>query len=667
MAVLSVVAYHAFPGWMKGGFIGVDVFFVISGYLISTIIFQNLDNGTFGLCEFYARRIRRIFPALLIVLVSSYIFGWFALLADEYKHLGKHIVGGAGFVSNIVLWNEAGYFETSSETTPLLHLWSLGIEEQFYILWPLLLCIAWKRNLSLFTITIGFAIVSFYLNVSGVSNNAVATFYSPQTRFWELLCGSLLAWVMLYKKDVLTPVEVKLDGWLSSATHPEKPGSNRRLLSNFLSFFGLALLLYGVWRINKQWSFPGKLALVPVLGAVLIIWAGPEALVNRVIFSNRVAVWFGLISFPLYLWHWPLLSFSRIVESKVPDLSIRMVVVNLAVVLAWLTYRLVERPLRIGKHSKNVVFILSVLMALSAFIGYETFRKDGLRFRPPVKVIEQMLEDKILPVGTRGSDGSCEKLLDLNTVEGSACLANSEKPDVLIVGDSHAMALNSAAYVGKVGVKTLLIGAHGCVPLVGYAVVKDGVHREACDALVKQVADAILRYGSIRTVVLATRGPYYFTGEGFGVEGKSRYAIVPSGGKAGTQSEMFRDGYSDFVSKLTLMKKEVVFVIDEPELGENPAGCFVERPLTLSKKAISSCSQGKDKVLYRQEVYREMVKEIKEANHSLMVYDTLPVFCDDATCYGVRDRRLYYFDDDHMSIAASEAVLNDLLSKGMLK
>ncbi len=194
VAVLSVVAFHAFPAWMKGGFIGVDVFFVISGFLITTIIFENLDRGTFSFAEFYARRIKRIFPALLLVLVASFAFGWFSLLADEYKQLGKHIAAGAGFVSNLVLWSELGYFDNSAETKPLLHLWSLGIEEQFYIAWPFFLWLAWKRNFSFLTLTILVAFLSFYLNFNGIKKDAVATFYSPQTRFWELLAGSILAW-----------------------------------------------------------------------------------------------------------------------------------------------------------------------------------------------------------------------------------------------------------------------------------------------------------------------------------------------------------------------------------------------------------------------------------------------------------------------------------------
>src|SRR5262249_5222476 len=252
IAVLSVVAFHAFPSWVTGGFIGVDVFFVISGFLISTIIFENLDRGTFSFAEFYARRIKRIFPALLLVLIASYAFGWFALLADEYKQLGKHIAAGAGFVSNIVSWNEAGYFDNSAETKPLLHLWSLGIEEQFYIVWPLLLWLAWKRKFNLLTITILVAVVSFYLNAKGIKEDAVATFYSPQTRFWELFCGSLLAWFPVYKKGAYDTIKTKLDGWLATAVYREKPEPDGKTLSNVLSFVGLLLLVYGFWRIEKK-------------------------------------------------------------------------------------------------------------------------------------------------------------------------------------------------------------------------------------------------------------------------------------------------------------------------------------------------------------------------------------------------------------------------------
>ena len=381
IAVLSVVAFHAFPGWVKGGFVGVDIFFVISGFLISTIILENLEKGTFSFAVFYSRRVKRIFPALVLVLAACYTFGWFALFAEEYKQLGRHIAGGAGFISNIVLWNESGYFDNSADTKPLLHLWSLGVEEQFYIVWPLLLWLAWKWRLSLLAMTVLIGSASFYLNVNGIWTDAVATFYSPQTRFWELLCGSVLAWACLYRRGSFDAMCKTLDGWLASAVHRKKQEADGKALSNAVALAGLLLLAYGFWRINTGSNFPGVWALVPVLGATLILVAGPSAWINRTVLSNKVAVWFGLISYPLYLWHWPLLSFARIMESGLPSRTIRIAAVAAAIGLAWLTYELVERPIRHGTNTKRKVAALVLLMIVGGCIGYVTYGTDGLPFR----------------------------------------------------------------------------------------------------------------------------------------------------------------------------------------------------------------------------------------------------------------------------------------------
>jgi len=193
VAVLAVVGFHAFPALVKGGFIGVDIFFVISGFLITTIIIGSLKRNSFSLLKFYSRRIKRIFPALLLVLIASIVIGGFTLLAGEFKQLSLHIAGGAGFISNFVYWKESGYFDNAADTKPLLHLWSLGIEEQFYIIWPILLWLAWKLRLNLFAIIIVLACISLALNIVTVADDGVAAFYSPQTRFWELLAGSVIA------------------------------------------------------------------------------------------------------------------------------------------------------------------------------------------------------------------------------------------------------------------------------------------------------------------------------------------------------------------------------------------------------------------------------------------------------------------------------------------
>lgn len=380
IAVLSVVGFHAFPSLVKGGFIGVDVFFVISGFLISGIIYENLDKGEFTFREFYVRRIRRIFPALIVVMTACFAFGWFSLLTDEYKQLGKHMAGGAAFISNLLLWKESGYFDNSAETKPLLHLWSLGIEEQFYIIWPLLLWLTWKRKFNFFAVTLAIAVGSFYLNIKGIKQDAVATFYSPFTRFWELMCGGLLAWVTIYKKTSFAGVELKVDRITVSAIYRDrnKEVEKGKILVNLSAFTGLALLAFGFEKITEDFSFPGVWALVPVSAAVLIISAGPTAWINRQILSTKLLVWFGLISYPLYLWHWPLLSFARILKSELPSRKIRIAAVVISIVLAWLTMKWIEKPFRSG--NQRIGLKVATLCGLVFVIGVSGFIVDKIEF-----------------------------------------------------------------------------------------------------------------------------------------------------------------------------------------------------------------------------------------------------------------------------------------------
>lgn len=463
VAVLAVVFFHAFPDWIKGGFIGVDVFFVISGYLISTIIYENLDKGTFNFTEFYIRRIRRIFPALILVLVACFIFGWFALLADQYKQLGKHIAAGAGFVSNLVLLSEAGYFDNSAETKPLQHLWSLGIEEQFYIAWPLLIWVFRKYKFNLLKITILIAIGSFILNIQGIKQDSIITFYSPQTRFWELLTGSLLAWLKIYEKNTFVKIKDKVEFFIFCRGGQK---SASYVITNVLSWSGLLLLGYGFLRINREFSFPGYWALVPVIGALLIITAGPEAWANRKILSNKFAVWFGLISFPLYLWHWPLLSFARIIKVDNPSRSLRIAAVLLSILFAWLTYKLIEHRVRVGRSLLAKVRVLTLLMIVIGCAGYTTYERNGNFFGNDVVNILKAKPNFVLKERCFLLEGDefAPECLSALPVAGN----NSElKKRILLVGDSHAASLYpelKALMTSYADVKLLAYGR--CIPFI---------------------------------------------------------------------------------------------------------------------------------------------------------------------------------------------------------
>ncbi|MDW3225632.1 MAG: acyltransferase family protein [Paracoccaceae bacterium] len=383
-AVLSVVLYHAFPTALTGGFIGVDVFFVISGYLITAHIFEGLEEGTFSFSGFFGRRIRRIFPALILVMASSLIFGWFALLSEEFQQLGKHVASGAAFIVNFILVGESAYFDTAADTKPMLHLWSLAVEEQFYIFWPVALWLAWRQRFSLMWITLLIALASFYFNVRFVTTKPTEVFFWPFGRFWELLSGSALAWTMHYKRNAVAKTKAFVDTFIGRMVPLGIAQGKTSFIENGLALGGLCLLIYGFVEFTSDRPYPSASALVPVCGAILIIAAGATAWSNRIFMMNPIAIWFGLISYPLYLWHWPILSFLQIVEGEVPHQDARSVAIVLAIILAWLTVRFVEKPLRFGlRNIRQKIIGLMIAMICVGLTGHAISRTDFSATRTP--------------------------------------------------------------------------------------------------------------------------------------------------------------------------------------------------------------------------------------------------------------------------------------------
>jgi peptidoglycan/LPS O-acetylase OafA/YrhL len=650
VAVVSVVAFHAFPTWVEGGFVGVDIFFVISGFLISTIIFENLERGTFTFAEFYARRIKRIFPALLVVLIACYALGWFVLLADEYKQLGKHIAGGAGFVANYVLWSESGYFDNSADTKPLLHLWSLGIEEQFYILWPLLLWLAWKRK---FKLTVAIALVagaSLFLHLRGINGDAVAAFYSPQTRFWELLCGSLLALVLLHPNGAYDAPGSRLAAWAAKTLRREPLENGGRTLANVLSVVGCVLLVYGLWHENRdsiRWT------VVPVLGAALMIWAGAHAWINRTVLSNRVLVWFGLISFPLYLWHWPLLSFARIAEGDVPSKTIRWTCILLSVVLAWLTYELVERRARVDRHGVAKVAVLAVLMALVGYVGYDTYSREGLPFRMP------QLEANIsqLSAGFPATD-SCKAnhpFVFLSCYESERKYGES----LYLIGDSHMLSLSNGFKKifddGILKYNATAIGNAGCNPFMNVESMFKGVSLKCAGVITGAITEAARRE-DVKWIVLVGRHAARYDGTLFGEpengEPPMSYRYASGSVVSTSPSGSFELGLRETIDALVKSHKKVVFVHQLPELGFDPRRCVVFRHISSKNY---KCSISREEAELRLSPYKSAVRRIIGGQPDFIEYDPIQLVCEDAICGPFNAAgNLMYYDEDHMSKIGAE-------------
>ncbi|MFM8532615.1 MAG: acyltransferase family protein, partial [Acidimicrobiia bacterium] len=472
IAVLAVVGFHAFPGRVPGGFVGVDVFFVISGYLISGIIFSALAQDRFSFSDFYARRIRRIFPALVLVLATTYAAGWFLLFADRFAQLGKHVAGGAGFVANYLLWFEAGYFDASSDTKPLLHLWSLGIEEQFYLVWPFVAWAAWKRRLDLLAVTLLVFAGSMYFNLDRIRRDLVGTFYAPQTRFWELMAGAILAHL-----STLQP-QVKSMQWLRDRYLAITSSVARQVMSAS----GAVLIATAFAVIDQSRHFPGRWALLPVGGAALLIAAGPDAIINRHLLSLRPVVGVGLISYPLYLWHWPLLSILRLVEGETPTVTARWMAVVASFVLAWLTYVAIERPIRFGARRRAIVPVLCVLLAATGAVGLLTLRAEGIWSRSINRADKaafaayyDAMRRRDIAVPYRLECDFMELVTDRTKATlPPSCTTRGEHGTWFLWGDSHAQALSP-------GITSLLPGG------IALAQVATSSCRPSLDAIDPQV------------------------------------------------------------------------------------------------------------------------------------------------------------------------------------
>jgi peptidoglycan/LPS O-acetylase OafA/YrhL len=390
IAILAVVGYHAFSAIMPGGFVGVDIFFVISGFLISANILENLNGGSFKFVEFYARRVRRIFPALILVLISCFFIGWLVLLPDEFQQLGKNMSAGAGFFSNFFYWRDAGYFDAATITKPLLHLWSLSIEEQFYIVWPLMLWLMWKKRSNLAVIITFVMIGSFMLNLYFVSHDTAVAFYSPLTRFWELLIGAALAYEHVFSANMITEFKYTIHHIWNKKAMRQSSKDRGKKPQPIRSMIGLMLIIVAILSFSKTAAFSGWWMLMPTLGTYLIISAGQKAFINRKILSQGYLIWFGLISFPLYLWHWPLLSFGHIIEGKNLTAGNRLFIVFISILFAWLTYRFIERPIRFGHHKKLKTFFLCVFMVDVLCLGYFVYDQDGFTSRRVFFVTETL-------------------------------------------------------------------------------------------------------------------------------------------------------------------------------------------------------------------------------------------------------------------------------------
>jgi len=643
VAVLGVIGFHAFPGGLPGGFTGVDVFFVISGFLISGIVFRGLAAGSFSAAEFYARRIRRIFPGLVLVLAASLAFGWYVLLADEFERLGKHAAAGAGFVANFWLWHEGDYFNGDAASNPLLHLWSLGVEEQFYLLWPPLLILVWRRSRrSLPSIAALVTIASLATNLAVLHRFPRAAFYAPFSRLWELTAGGLLAYAKLGR---------------SGEDH-----NHRR--ADAMSWVGIGLIALAV--VTEARSFPGTWAAVPTLGACLIIAAGPHAVVNRRVLSNRLLVGIGLISYPLYLWHWPLLSFARIVAGRPPGPGLCLALIAASFVVAYATTSLVERRARRAR-GRRPLLVLAGLAAVN-LVGGLTIVRAGARPRNSRNGVDRIVEAR----------------RDLQyPPEGFSAFVLNGRPyqlhaggggSVLLFGDSHLEQYGARIHrvLGERpadGELAYMVTAGGCPPIPG---VEEDQH-PGCDAW---RADALELAGraDIDTIVVGACWGCYFiemtappsgerrrgTPESFeyyledrGMPAESRRAF-----RAGDATEPALAALEEMLAMLVRTQKRVFLLLD------NPIGTDLDPTSYLAGSRLTTLRCLEEVPTHQltpreQEVRRKLIEIAGRAG--AVVIDPLSYLCAGDLC-PIRDGRgsFIYRDRNHLRASTAGAALGYL-------
>jgi peptidoglycan/LPS O-acetylase OafA/YrhL len=627
LAILPVVAFHAGLPVFSGGFVGVDVFFVISGFLITSVIAAEMAAGNFTISGFYERRMRRLFPALFLVIATTLVVGWLIYTPLLYKALSQSAIWAALFGSNFFFWNESGYFSGASATKPLLHTWSLAVEEQFYVFFPLLLLFLRRfQHWTVLLVLSGLAIISFVASVVMVARAPDFAFYLLPTRFWELLLGALLAFAA---PAALTQM------WQRT----------------FLAVLGFLAILLPALFYTAETDFPGLAALPPSLGTVALIYAGTATFGGWNPLSSRLAVFVGLISYPLYLWHWPLIAFWVYWTGASLSMAHGALVVALSFLLAWLTFRYVERPFRKRTVLAGQVPLFRggvAAMLGAALAGFGISHFDGVPNRLPesIRGLYVASQDRGDFSGGECLTGNEKQAAPEVLPEGAGCILGtpSAAPDFVLWGDSHAAAFAPGLdmLAKELGISGILLARASCPPLLKFYLQKNRRNGRQCE----NFNDSVLQYikdKHIRKVVMVARWARTVHRSGFGNEGifyRADNAIDLTDRSAPMVSSL-----EATLAKLAETGTAVSIVYDAPEIGFNV-------PETVARDAITghatSLEPAFEAVMNRQALARHVISAAA-TKYQLAIVDPASIFCDPKSCHVGDSESLFYADEDHLN------------------
>lgn len=639
VAVLSVVVYHAGVSWLPGGFIGVDIFFVISGYLITGIVAGEIGEDRFSLGRFYVRRARRILPALFVVIATTWTLGVWLLAPSELANLGHSIAATTAFVSNITFWREVGYFDIAAERKPLLHTWSLAVEEQFYLAWPLLLALLSRTSVNRLLVVVALAAISFALSIYAVAHWPAAAFFLIPTRAWELAVGAALALGLL---------------------RPPR----RQAVRNALAASGLALIVVGLLLLDRVSPFPGLNALYPCLGTAMLIHAGEKGnhLLSRYVLATKPIVLVGLVSYSLYLWHWPLLALARITQRGELSTAESVVLILVAVVLSFFTWRYVEVPFRARTPRKAPAPILVRYAAASiaaCALGMATALSDGfVRFAPaPIAATEAARWDN------NSLSGRCLRWQSqTGALPGAECVTNADRfaRRLVLWGDSHADALapGVADFAHRHERASHQMTMASCPPLLGARVVGPVGDFTPCAAFNDRVMQYIATSPDIDTVVLSARWTVYAEGSRFGIDDSGPLTYLVDGSDQAWSPEssrrVFARALARTVDAIRAAGKNVLIIGQVPELGISIPTCLARNQLPLA--GVRACAIAADLVWPRIDYVSRAIDAVTAQRQRVCVFHPQRALCSATECAGTADEKILYRDDDHLSATGAVAL-----------
>ncbi|WP_444938536.1 acyltransferase family protein [Microbulbifer sp. JMSA002] len=632
IAIIAVLFFHFKSSWLPGGFIGVDIFFVISGFLMTRIIYNGLERGDFSLIIFYAARANRIIPPLFTLCIILLIICWVLLTPTDYENLGKHSIGSAGFFSNIIYWRESGYFDTASHEKWLLHTWSLSVEWQFYLLYPIALLTIRKLTSqnTLKAIILASTIMGFGASIIATNIAPVASFYLLPTRAWEMMLGGLA---------YLYPLQIKTE-------------NTKRIIEGA----GLTTIIASCFFISDEAAWPGLLTALPTIGTYLIIQANRD---SSVITNNFALQKIGTWSYSIYLWHWPLA-----VAISYFSLDQKFIYIGLvcSIILGYISYNTIE------KRKSNIKPSTSILRHYPLYMVLTTTILGTIVYKFSPNKDFKNIPEKVLDTVTR-KQYECFNKKYLHEDHQEFCTLGKGDKKVFAFGDSHLFsALPSIEQVAQQNNLSVTYASFmGCPPLAGiYPIRKDQDERN-CHLLNEKIIDHITKE-NYDIVLLAARWTYYTEGL---YSGKSpQYlSLKPTGIKNRTESvRAFRHGISSTLKRLNNEKTNILIMLQVPMQKDFPEKIYMKSILTegISKELLAINSIKK----ITHENFQRKTNEIlaKESNKYSKVHILNPTtaFCSETHCPVGSLSASYYFDDDHLSTTGSKK-LNDLLTYHFLR